>query len=125
MQPRLNRFILAGASAFLVAWWATAPAGASASAQQQETYAGSALFSTYCSSCHGANATGDGPLASVLKKHPPDLTQIAKRNGGKFPDDKVFRTIDGRDPVRAHGSDMPVWGDAFTRSIEGGDPRSI
>ncbi|HVB80206.1 MAG TPA: c-type cytochrome [Candidatus Binataceae bacterium] len=75
---------------------------------------GKARFEQYCSSCHGTDAKGDGPLAILLTKKPIDLTQLAKNNGGKFPGIKVMRDIDGRDTVRGHGtSDMPVWGVNF------------
>ncbi len=75
---------------------------------------GKARFEQYCSSCHGTDAKGDGPLANLLTTKPIDLTQLAKKNGGKFPGTKVMREIDGRDTVRAHGaSDMPVWGENF------------
>jgi len=81
---------------------------------------GSGLYINYCASCHGPNAKGDGPMASVLTKKPADLTMIAKRNGGKYPADIVFRTIDGRNPVMGHGGqEMPVWGNAFLR-VQGG-----
>jgi mono/diheme cytochrome c family protein len=80
------------------------------------------LFSTYCASCHGTSATGNGPLASAMKVKPANLTEIAKRNAGKFDGDSVFRIIDGRKGVKGHGgSDMPVWGDAFAKSAEAGD----
>jgi mono/diheme cytochrome c family protein len=82
--------------------------------------AGSGLFTNYCATCHGPNAKGDGPMASALVKKPADLTLIAKRNGGKYPSDLVFRTIDGRNPVLGHGGqEMPVWGNAFLR-VQGG-----
>ena len=84
------------------------PGGSSA----QQT--GKAMFERYCSSCHGTDAKGDGPLANLLITKPADLTQLAKQNGGTFPGVKVMRAIDGRDEVRAHGtSDMPVWGERF------------
>jgi hypothetical protein len=52
-----------------------------------------------------------------MTRKPADLTQIAKRNGGVFPAEQVALIIDGRRPVKGHGGgDMPVWGDAFTRS---------
>jgi hypothetical protein len=39
---------------------------------------------------------------------------IAKKNGGVFPIDVVYRIIDGRGTLRAHGSyEMPVWGSVF------------
>ena len=75
---------------------------------------GSAVFRTYCASCHGADAKGEGPLAGNLRIAPADLTRIARRNHGKFDAARVHRAIDGRDPREFHGgSDMPVWGDAF------------
>jgi mono/diheme cytochrome c family protein len=78
---------------------------------------GPALFKSYCGSCHGATAQGDGPLADVLRFRPADLTQIAKRAQGRFDKEKVHRMIDGRNPVKGHGGpDMPLWGDAFKRS---------
>ena len=81
---------------------------------------GQSLFKTYCVVCHGPSGQGDGPLADSLRVRPPDLTLLAKRNGGKFAADKVERIIDGREPVKGHGGvDMPVWGDAFKRSSEG------
>jgi mono/diheme cytochrome c family protein len=87
---------------------------------------GDAVFRTYCGSCHGKSAKGDGPLADSLRFRPPDLTLIAKRNGGKFDVDKVHRIIDGREGVKGHGgTDMPVWGDAFKRSGEGYSEMSV
>lgn len=74
---------------------------------------GRQLFETYCASCHGRTARGDGPIAEQLRRGVPDLTRMAVRSGGMFPEDRVYRIIDGRD-VPAHGDrDMPVWGDAF------------
>ena len=59
-------------------------------------------------------------MAAALTTRPADLTMIAKRNGGKYPSDLVFRTIDGRNPVLGHGGqNMPVWGNAFLR-VDGG-----
>lgn len=87
---------------------------------------GDALFKTYCGSCHGKSAKGDGPLADALRFRPADLTLIAKRNGGKFDADKVYRMIDGRESVKGHGgTDMPVWGDAFKRSVEGYSEKAV
>lgn len=78
---------------------------------------GRTTFGTYCASCHGSAAKGDGTLASMMNPRPPDLTLIAKRAGGAFPAERVARTIDGRTPAKGHGnSEMPVWGDAFAKS---------
>ncbi|HEY8122298.1 MAG TPA: cytochrome c [Myxococcota bacterium] len=75
---------------------------------------GAELFAKHCASCHGASGAGDGPLAAELRVAPANLRGIARRNGGKFDEDAVARTIDGRRAVAAHGPrDMPVWGDEF------------
>ena len=71
-----------------------------------------------CPQCHGFGGKGDGMLASVLKQKPADLTLIAQKNGGKFPEQTVMRFIDGTTDVRAHGNpDMPVWGEVFKEHI--------
>ena len=72
------------------------------------------MFDTYCAVCHGKEGKGNGPAAGSLTKVPADLTKLAARNGGKFPEVKVRRYIEGLDEVSAHGSrDMPMWGDLF------------
>ena len=92
----------------------------------KQTVAGGELFRTYCVVCHGSTARGDGQLAASMMRKPANLTEIANRNGGVFPSELVFRTIDGRKPVRGHGGpDMPVWADAFARSRDGRDPEQI
>ena len=99
---------------------------APALAQLKQVVPGGELFRTYCASCHGTAARGDGPLASAMTRKPADLTEIAQRNGGLYPSELVFRTIDGKNPVRGHGGpDMPVWGDAFARSRDGSDPEKV
>ena len=88
--------------------------------QDIATVAGRSTYKTYCASCHGTGGKGDGPFADRLRFRPSDLTLLAKRNGGTYPDDEVFRSIDGRKPVKGHGGpDMPIWGDAF-RNAESG-----
>ena len=75
---------------------------------------GAEMYRTYCASCHGLDGRGSGPAAAALKKVPPDLTQISKRNNGRFPDFRVVRIIDGSEVEAVHGSrDMPIWGDYF------------
>ncbi|MGQ0736741.1 MAG: c-type cytochrome [Acidobacteriota bacterium] len=87
---------------------------------------GSYLFRTYCASCHGVSARGDGPLAASMRRRPPNLTEIAKRHKGTYPSEKVFRIIDGREKVPGHGGpDMPVWGDSFRNALEGGDEQTV
>jgi mono/diheme cytochrome c family protein len=97
------------------------PVSASQAANPKSVPAGSGLFSTYCVVCHGADAKGSGPLADSLKRRPADLTALAKVNGGTYPREMVLKIIDGREGVKGHGGgDMPVWGDAFERSVDAG-----
>ena len=72
------------------------------------------LYRAYCASCHGQEGKGNGPAASALKAMVPDLTVIAKNNGGKFPVARVQRIILGEGMIASHGSrEMPVWGPIF------------
>lgn len=72
------------------------------------------MFDSYCAVCHGREGRGNGPAAPALSKVPADLTRISARNGGKFPDVRVRRHIEGVDEVTAHGTrDMPIWGSLF------------
>ena len=59
---------------------------------------GSDLFYNNCAACHGTDGKGNGPLGQVLTIRPADLTIIAKNTGGKFPADKIYQLIDGRNP---------------------------
>ena len=75
---------------------------------------GPALYKQYCAVCHGADGKGGGPAADALKASPGDLTLIARKNGGHFPEEKFFAILQGDSPVAAHGSqDMPMWGPVF------------
>ena len=85
----------------------------------KSTY-GAELYQFYCSSCHGSTGRGGSPRADTAPP-PPDLTALARANGGVFPRDRVRSTITfgkGSSDVRAHGTaDMPVWG-AIVRGLE-------
>lgn len=80
--------------------------------QHMDSLRGPELFNAYCATCHGKDAKGKGPMASVLKIPPPDLTGISKRNNGFFPFLKIQKIISGEEAVSgAHGTkEMPVWG---------------
>jgi mono/diheme cytochrome c family protein len=105
--------------------WLTA---SSAQADDPAVTHGKELYTKYCASCHGPNGKGDGKVAASLTPRPSDLTQIAKKNGGKFPFYEVMQLINGRGPdgqnenaslpglPKAHGeAGMPVWGEIFSR----------
>ncbi len=79
---------------------------------------GAELFITYCASCHGVDARGDGPAAAALITPPSDLSRIAARRGGVFPESSIARLIDGRFDLPAHGSrEMPIWGACLADEI--------
>jgi mono/diheme cytochrome c family protein len=80
----------------------------------QDADLGRTEYESSCAACHGKNGKGDGPVSGELRTQPPDLTLIAKKNGGVFPSDVLYRIIDGRRTIRAHGNyEMPVWGSVF------------
>ncbi len=75
---------------------------------------GKSEFLVACTSCHGESGKGDGDLAQILEIKTPDLTTITKRTGGgEFPFRNTLLLIDGRNKIRAHGGEMPVWGDRY------------
>ncbi|MHB8218443.1 MAG: c-type cytochrome [Candidatus Sulfotelmatobacter sp.] len=75
---------------------------------------GAQMFKQYCAVCHGPSGKGDGPVATALKVPPPDLTTLAQRHDGKFPDDYVSNVLKNGVQNPAHGSgEMPVWGPIF------------
>ncbi len=75
---------------------------------------GAEMFKHYCAVCHGPGGQGDGPLAMSLKVPTPDLTTLAQRHDGKFPDDYVSNVLKNGVKTAAHGSgEMPVWGPIF------------
>lgn len=68
------------------------------------TEKGKRLFNTYCASCHGPEARGDGPVARKFVP-PPDLTLEVFR---KRPDGFIYETI------RSGGPLMPAQGEALS-----------
>ncbi len=80
---------------------------------------GQELFREHCAQCHGADGTGNGPMAKVLNVSPANLTAISKRANGTFPAARVVEIIRYGGNVTGHGSYvMPIWGRVF--SDEGG-----
>ena len=99
-----------------------APAVAQAQAQTPkpvpfpgESLVGKESFEAYCSSCHGTDGRGNGPVAGSLRNIPTDLTALANRNGDSFPRERVTAVLMGTSrTVVAHGTQaMPIWGPMF------------
>lgn len=81
-------------------------------AYAQDEVEGEWEYKRYCAHCHGPEGTGNGEYAEFLRIPPSDLTALARKNQGVFPFDRVYRVIDGRQSVKAHGPRlMPVWGE--------------
>lgn len=71
-------------------------------------------YRRHCAACHGLDGKGHGPVAEFMTQTPPDLTGLARRHGGRFPTETVYRIIDGRNGLRPHGTEeMPVWGERY------------
>lgn len=84
---------------------------AKAFAQTPTTDRGQKEYEAQCAVCHGMDAKGDGVFTQALKVAPPDLTVLARNNGGVFPAERISGVIDGRVEIASHGPrDMPIWG---------------
>lgn len=84
----------------------------------QDADVGRSHYYTHCAACHGLEGTGEGPMAGILTVPPTDLTELQIQNGGVFPLIRVVKRIDGRDPLVAHGSPMPVFGGYFEQTFD-------
>jgi mono/diheme cytochrome c family protein len=95
-------------------------------AQETEVIAGGELeYQNHCAICHGVDGKGHGIMARFLSISPSDLTQLAKKNAGRFSFWQVYRVIDGREEIRGHGTrEMPIWGARFQAEAPGSDPGS-
>jgi hypothetical protein len=53
-------------------------------------------FDENCASCHGKDGKGHGAALYVIPEiKPSDLTKLTKNNGGVFPAERVYQSIDG------------------------------
>ena len=83
---------------------------------QTSMASGAEMYNAYCAACHGKEGRGDGPAAPAFKTPPTNLTTLAAKNNGKFPDMEIASVLQfGTSASNAHGSkDMPVWGQLFS-----------
>lgn len=82
---------------------------------------GKAEYNQSCATCHGLDGKGKGSFSEALNLSMPDITVLAKRNGGVFPVTRVYDVIDGRELVKAHGTrEMPIWGRHYSVSAAPG-----
>lgn len=121
MFSRRMRHVLIGVAVLLaviltaLALFEMTAAAQSGNQRRLQLEQGGKLYVQHCASCHGPDATGNGPLAVALKSLPTDLTRI-KKEDGKFPTERLQSSITGEYLVRVHGTrDMPVWGGIIGR----------
>jgi len=72
--------------------------------------AGALAFAQDCAACHGADGRGAGPATPDIGRTPPDLTTLAARNGGEFPQLYVLAIIDGLERDQHFSDVMPEFG---------------
>lgn len=121
MQMRAKPTVLA---AFLVTLMAGSAIAEEKTADAAKAEAGVRTFLRYCALCHGIDGTGLGPLAESLQKAPPDLTKLAERNGGTFPQERVKEIIEKGGP-KSHGMmAMLSWGKVFNEEL-GSDSHKV
>jgi len=88
--------------------------GVTGTATAQGMSLGQFEFENSCAICHGLSGKGDGEFAQALTVRPANLTMLQKENGGVFPVQSMYATIDGSDILKAHGTrDMPIWGKRY------------
>ena len=84
-----------------------------ATAENGNTFDGRKLFITYCYLCHGANGSGDGPLAEKLKVSPTNLLRSESLKSRS--DVELIAIIDGTQSHNLVTSEMPQWGKILSK----------
>ncbi|MFZ0821579.1 MAG: c-type cytochrome [Candidatus Acidiferrales bacterium] len=76
---------------------------------------GEELYEQDCAICHGRDLKGTGPAPAPFRA-PADLTALARKHGGIFPDEYVANVVRNGVLIPAHGpAEMPIWGTDFAR----------
>ena len=87
-----------------------------AQATVSDSPTGAELYKQHCEVCHGIDLKGVGPVPAPYRV-PPDLTVLAQRHGGKFPNSYVRDVLRNGVTMPAHGpAEMPTWGTDFRES---------
>ena len=68
-------------------------------AQKSSAQFGKEDYRNYCAACHGLNGKGKGTWKGTKV---PDLTQLSRDNGGKFPLEEIHKVIDERSQAQWH-----------------------
>jgi mono/diheme cytochrome c family protein len=102
LRSLITGFLIAGATA------------AAADDQSKPESDGKQLYVRYCGVCHGNDARGGTAISELIRVETPDLTEIALRRQGWYPEVLVREIIDGRWKIHG-GRSMPIWGNVLTR----------
>jgi len=110
---RLNRVCVVFVSAVLCSFVFPLQAQDVPSKKGSNVPSGAELYAQHCAVCHGNDLQGAGPFPPPYRK-PPDLSRLARRHGGKFPEAYVSKVLRNGVTLPAHGpAEMPVWGSDF------------
>ncbi|MDV4143760.1 c-type cytochrome [Shimia sp. FJ5] len=78
---------------------------------------GRTVYDLHCVMCHGESGRGDGYFADQLLSLPPDLTRLARENGGTFPATRVALSITGEGRDAHFSGAMPDFSDLDVSGI--------
>ena len=88
------------------------PKAMTASPKPPEVITGAQLFSQHCAECHAADA--NAPDVPSPFRTPPNLSTLAQRHSGRFPEAYVRDVLRNGVELPAHGpAEMPIWGADF------------
>jgi mono/diheme cytochrome c family protein len=80
------------------------------SIQVGRSTSGAELYQEHCAVCHGDDLKGTASGPEPYQA-PPDLTTLARRHAGQFPDGYVMDVLRNGVVLPTHGpAQMPVWG---------------
>lgn len=110
-MPKKSLFILMGAAFTAATLFASgSPSTVTIHPGKASPVDSKAMYTSYCTPCHGVDGKGKGSLSSSLKTSPSDLTLLSKHNGGVFPEQHVVGVLAHGASTTGHNrSGMPDW----------------
>lgn len=111
MRKMLSAPVLAAMLAIGIGYVCQSSAQANDPIKKLTSTDGKEMFSILCTSCHGVDGKGHGPVTIANAVPPVDLTVLSKNNHGKFPEAHVIHVLQYGAGVPTHTAvEMPVWG---------------